>query len=88
MNNKGKTKQKGLPTQTDGFLSWQDPESGEWMVLTSEGSPFKDGVLNGVPDGAQAGAAGDVGKPRRICDRCATRSSKWAVLRQDASEVA
>ncbi|MCP5020290.1 MAG: hypothetical protein GY930_00805 [bacterium] len=85
MNNKEKTKQEGLPMKTEEFSSWQDPESGEWMVLTSKGSPFTDGVLNEAPGGGEV--ADDVGKPRRICDRCATRNSKWTMPRLAASSV-
>ncbi len=85
MNNRGKTNEIGLLTQTEGYLSWQDPESGEWMLLTPEGSPFTDGVLN---RGAEARGADDVGKPRRICDRCATRNSNWSAPRKDSTAVA
>lgn len=74
MNNRGKTKEYGLSGRTEGYLSWQDPESGEWMVLTREGSPFTDGVLNRTPERAEIRLAD---KPRRVCDRCSTRHANW-----------
>ncbi|MBL4771290.1 MAG: hypothetical protein JKY61_09140, partial [Planctomycetes bacterium] len=68
MNNKGMSHAVGLATQQDGYLSWQDPETGEWMVLTPLGSPFAEGkrieahapVAKRVLEG-----------PRQTCSHCA-----------------
>ncbi len=74
MNNKGMNQKVGLPTQNDGYVSWQDPESGEWMVLTPKGSPFTDGKRNEMP---VAVVEGEISPPRKTCERCAGRIRDW-----------
>ncbi|MFT4648212.1 MAG: hypothetical protein ACI87O_000728 [Planctomycetota bacterium] len=74
MNNRGKNHEIGLPNQNDGYLSWQDPESGEWMVLTPTGSPFTGGERNELP---AKGLEGNVGLPRRTTDRFQGRYRNW-----------
>jgi hypothetical protein len=78
MNNRGTNHEIGLPTQNDGYLSWQDPESGEWMVLTPTGSPFTGGERNELPGQGDVGDVGDVGMPRRTRDRFQGRYRNWS----------
>ena len=85
MNNKGMNHALGLPTQDDGYLSWQDPESGEWMVLTPKGSPFTEGKRNGQADRV---VEGGVGVPRKICDRCSGRFRNWSSPHRPGHAVA
>jgi hypothetical protein len=80
-----KEREMNAKSSQDGYLSWRDPESGEWMTLTPKGSPFENGARI---EARKAASFEGVGHPVKTCNRSTIRYRNWSVPFRASGAVA